>query len=306
MKKVLIVDDSATNVMTLTNILRHDYVLETASSGFEALRKVIENTPDIILLDIIMPEMDGFEVISRLKQMPEAKNIPVIFITGLNDTKNEEKGLALGAIDYISKPFSPKTVKARVNTYIQLFEYQRSFEELVWLDFLTGIHNRRAYDKYIESEWRRAKRCHAPISLAFIDIDFYKEYNDQYGHLLGDDLLKIITSAITAKIGKEENYLARYGGDEFAIIMPSTNLEKGQALAEDVQKSIRDLKIAHSRSEISDYVTISIGGATAFPKKEDDLAKFVNLADKMLYQTKGKGKNNISWSKFYTVSNQEY
>ena len=298
MKKVLIVDDSPTNVMALTNILQSDYAIETASSGFEALHKAIDKVPDMILLDVIMPDMDGFEVISKLKQVPELKKVPVIFITGLDDIQNEEKGLALGAIDYISKPFIPKIVKARVSTYIKLFEYQKSFEDLIWVDSLTGMYNRRAYDKYIESEWRRSKRNNSYISLAMIDIDFYKEYNDHYGHMFGDDLLRILVSAIETEVDKNDNYLARYGGDKFVFIMPSADSVKGQATAEKVLKAVSNLRIPHIRSQITDYVTVSIGGITAKPQKDDDIKNFVDLVNKMLCQAKSSGRNKVSWSVF--------
>ena len=298
MNKILIVDDSILNTKMLNDILRDDYEVDSCSNGHDALISVTKNPPDLILLDIVMKGVDGFEVIAKLKQLPEVKDIPVIFITEISDVGYEEKGFALGAVDYITKPFSPGIVQARISAHIQLYKQRKAIESLVMFDGLTGIYNRRAYDGFMEVEWRRAKRENSYISLALLDIDYFKLYNDNYGHLMGDEVLKLLASTIRSKQCRGTDYFARYGGEEFAFVMPMTDADGAQSVAQKVLDSVNEIKIPHNFSEISNHVTISIGGTTAKPQHDDALSNFVELADKMLYLSKNEGRNKVSWSLF--------
>ncbi|MCL2874607.1 MAG: diguanylate cyclase [Defluviitaleaceae bacterium] len=295
MNKVLIVDDSIMNLKVLESILVDSYTIDTAQSGVDAINKALQNPPSLILLDILMPHMDGFEVIARLKQLPESKDIPVIFISGLDGSEHEEKGFALGAVDYITRPFSPGIVKARVNTHIQLSEHRKAIESLVMYDGLTGAYNRRAYDEFIDVEWRRAKREKTFLSVAMLDIDFFKKYNDNYGHLLGDEVLKTLVTTAKTVLFRSADLFARFGGEEFVFVMPMTEAEGAQAVAARVLEEINMLKIPHVYSEIADHITVSIGGATIKPQQNDNLLDFLMLVDKMLYQSKNNGRNRISW-----------
>ena len=296
MNKILIIDDSILNRKILSDILRDDFEVDNSANGHDAIAKAIQDPPDLILLDIIMQGADGFEVIARLKQLPETKDIPVIFITEISDCGYEEKAFALGAVDYITKPFSPSIVRARVTTHIQLFKQRKAIEGLVMFDGLTGIYNRRAYDEFMEVEWRRAKRENTYISLALLDIDYFKKYNDNYGHLMGDEVLKLLASTIRSTQCRGTDYFARYGGEEFAFVMPMTNADGAESVARKVLNSVNDIKIPHQFSEIADHITISIGGVTAKPQLDTALSNFVELADKMLYLSKNEGRNRISWS----------
>ena len=296
MNKILIVDDSILNTQILRDILRDDYEIDDSINGNDAIAKALQSPPDLILLDIIMQGLDGFDVIAKLKQLPETKDIPVIFITEIRDFNYEEKAFSLGAIDYITKPFSPGIVKARVATHIQIFKQRKAIEGLVMFDGLTGIYNRRAYDEFIEVEWKRAKRENAYISMALLDIDYFKKYNDNYGHLMGDEVLKLLATTIRSTQCRGTDYFARYGGEEFAFVMPMTEAEGAQSVAKKVLATVNDIKIPHQFSEIAGHITISIGGTTAKPKNDDELSTFVDLADKMLYLSKNEGRNRVSWS----------
>jgi PleD family two-component response regulator len=187
---VLIVDDSQTNVMVLGEALNEEHDLLVATSGREALAMAAAHSPALILLDIIMPDMDGYEVCARLTAAPATRDIPVIFVTSMSKDEDEERGLEIGGMDYITRPFSIPIIRARVRIHLELKRYRDFLENLVATDGLTGIPNRRQFDEFMVKEWRRAVRNRLPISLILMDIDFFKAYNDHYGHLAGDDCLK--------------------------------------------------------------------------------------------------------------------
>ncbi len=295
MEEILIVDDSPLNLKVLTDLLSSDYKVFTASSG-EAVFDVLNDCePKLILLDVILPGISGFEVIKHLKQNEKTKEIPVIFITGLNTEQSEETGLSLGAVDYITKPFKAAIVKARVKTHIQLYSYRQTIERLVTIDGLTGVHNRRGLDEFLEVQWKNAKRHKQPISLIVCDIDFFKLYNDNYGHLNGDNVLKQVAQAIKSAPSRPTDYVARYGGEEFFIILPNANELGGMKIAQRIADFIAKSKIKHQYSKVSDMVTVSMGGVTTIPKKEDRLEDFIKKADEMLYVSKNSGRNKITW-----------
>jgi len=295
MNKVLIVDDSVLNTKILESILKDTYTVNIAYNGIDGISKALLDPPSLILLDIIMPKMDGFEAITKLKELPETKNIPVIFITGLEGSEHEEKSFSLGAADYITRPFSPGIVKARVGAHVKLFEYTKAIENLAMYDGLTDTYNRRAYDQFIEAEWKRAIRDNTYISIAMLDIDYFKQYNDNYGHLQGDEVLRTVSMAIKSSLIRSSDYFARYGGEEFVFVMPSTDAAGAQVVIERVITAINNLAIPHLYSEVASHVTVSIGGATIRPNQYDNIFDFVVLADKMLYHSKHSGRNKSSW-----------
>ena len=295
MENVLIIDDSIGNIKMLSSILENEYNITVTKNGIDGINKLKQVQPSLILLDVLMPEMDGFEVLARLKEDKKTKNIPVIFITCLSDDKNEERGLSLGAVDYIVKPFNANVIRARVKNHIQLFLYQRTIENLAMLDGLTGIPNRRNYDQRMEAEWGKAIRRQTPLSLAIFDIDCFKEYNDNYGHLQGDDVLKRVATVLNSILIKENCYLARYGGEEFVALFKNTSQEKAIRITEELRIAVESLAIPHFHSRAAKTVTISAGGKTIIPKWDDDLHRFVNSVDERLYIAKGLGRNQIVW-----------
>jgi len=295
MKKTLIVDDSMLCLRILADILKDAYDVIASKDGHDALKMTKEYSPDIILLDIVMPMMDGFEVLEELKKIPETSSIPVIFITSLNDPENEEKGLVLGAADYIYKPFSPKVVKARVKNHIDLFLMRKTVEELTLIDPLSKIFNRRGFDLRSEIEWARAQREQTLLSIAFIDIDNFKAYNDHYGHLEGDEVIKSVAKKIDCSFSRKTDFTARYGGEEFVVLLPNTPPDDGENLLQRVRSNIEDLAIQHEHSSIASVITVSIGGASIIPQAGDNFKDFMDIADKMLYKAKNSGKNKVLW-----------
>lgn len=292
---ILIVDDTPTNIQVLAVALRADYRVKVATSGKAAL--AIANhpnsRPDLILLDVMMPEMDGYEVCRRLKQEPATKSIPVIFVTAKSDVTDEEHGLRLGAMDYIVKPFHLAIVRARVQNHINLKIKSDMLESLALVDGLTGIPNRRRFDEALEHEWRRAQRNGTPLSLIMADIDHFKAYNDNYGHGAGDQCLKAAAKALANALERPSDILARYGGEEFAAVLPDTNANGAHLLAERLRANVAALTLPHGFSSVEDHVTISVGYASLEPIPDQSPLELLQLADKRLYQAKEEGRNRV-------------
>ena len=220
--RILIVDDQRQNIKVLKDFLRDDYKIMAAKTGEQALEAARSATPpDLILLDIIMPGMDGYHVCRQLKEDPKTMHIPVIFVTGLGSTSEEAKGFEMGAVDYITKPFRPVIVRARIKTHIQLKRKSDLLDRLASIDGLTEIPNRRCFDATLEREMRRAFRNRAWVSLILMDIDLFKKYNDHYGHAAGDTCLRRVAKAAERVLLRASDQVARYGGEEFGIILPA-------------------------------------------------------------------------------------
>lgn len=294
MEKVLIVDDSILQGMTLKNILDENYDVYMCQSGEEAIKEAAVLMPNLILLDIIMQGISGFETLSLLKEQAATKNIPVILITSLSDAGNEELGLELGAVDYIIKPFNASIVRARAHTHIQLYSYRKAFETLAMIDGLTGIPNRRYYDDQSESEWLRAMRDERPLSIGLMDVDFFKQYNDIYGHPKGDEALKRLADCLS-NLRRASDFAARYGGEEFVFLMPNTSGANARRIAYKICQDIEALGIPHKASPTG-VLTVSIGGITVVPARGQCYAKSFKMVDDMLYRSKKTGRNKVSWS----------
>ena len=287
---ILIVDDTAANIRVLAGILSKEYEILIATSGKDALHLLETEKVDLILLDIMMPIMDGYEVCKTLKENSKTSKIPVIFVTALDSTDAEIKGLHLGAVDFITKPFNNIVVQARVRTHIKLYEQSILLEELAKKDGLTGIANRREYDERIAMEWSRAKRNTTELSLIMIDIDFFKKYNDRYGHGMGDICLRQVASAIEHMPRRPTDLFARYGGEEFVVLLPETSQENACLIAQNIKETIELLQIIHEESSVSNHVTISIGVASKKAIK-GNFKTLEKASDDALYQAKEKGRN---------------
>ena len=296
MDNILLIDDSKFNIRVLTCILEDNYSVYSSNNGKEGIELAKTVFPSLILVDIIMPDMDGFEVLTKLKQYECTKDIPVIFITSISNIESEEKGFSLGAVDYITKPFSPSIVKARVKTHIDLFRYRKKIENMAMLDGLTSVLNRRGYNIKIQSEWETAIKYQNPLSILILDIDCFKQYNDNYGHLKGDDVIKLVASTAENVLKDTSGIIARYGGEEFIIILPNTNHENGFKIAENIRISIENLEIEHLYSKSNKpFLTVSVGGMDIIPSKESKLEDFINIVDCALYQAKDLGRNRSFW-----------
>ena len=292
--RILIVDDTPINIKVLGEALRSDYKISVATSGEQALKIASSDAPpDLILLDIVMSGMDGYEVCTKLKNNQKTEKIPVIFITAKSHEKEETKGFELGAIDYITKPISVPIVRARVHTHLELKRTRDVLENLSHLDGLTGIANRRRLDEFLVKEWNRAIRKAKPICFILLDIDYFKAFNDNYGHIEGDECLRGVVNALASCIRRPGDILARYGGEEFAVVLPDTDLEGAVQVAEAMRQEVSDQAILHEYSEIANVVTISIGVACVIPNANDRPAKLIQFADQLLYQAKKAGRNQV-------------
>ncbi len=291
-RSLLIVDDRASNILALANILKPDYNVYVSKTGPDAIRVAAEKRPDVILLDVLMPVMDGYEVLAALKRTEKTRRIPVIFITSLNNAVDEEKGLELGAADYIGKPFSPAIVKLRVRNQILIVSQMRKIEELSMTDQLTGIPNRRSFDHRLELEWSRAIRDKLPLTLFMVDIDHFKDYNDAYGHQQGDAALRAVAQSFSRSVRRSTDFYARWGGEEFSILCPKVGYDDALNMAEIVRKEIEATAIPGLDGN-STHVTISIGLNTCVPKADSAIPGFVALADASLYAAKRAGRNRV-------------
>jgi len=289
---VLIVDDENANIMALTHILNSEYTIYAAKNGHKAIEAAEKYLPDVILLDIIMPEMDGHAVISALKDAEKTRDIPVVFITGLSNAGDEEKGLVLGAADYISKPFSPAIVKLRVRNQIKMLNQLRMIELLSMMDQLTSIQNRRGFDNRMEMEWIRAIMENAFISFLIMDVDKFKVYNDTYGHPQGDRVLQTVAKTVTQSLDRPGDYAARWGGEEFVVLLPNTDSNVAMTIAEKIRLNVSNAVIpCEDGSETR--VTVSIGVNTQAPQQNNSRDDFIAEADKALYKAKESGRNRV-------------
>ena len=291
--KILIVEDSKLNQEILRRILHSDYILEFAHEGNEALEKVRSELFDLILLDLILPGMNGFEVLTELKKCDSTRSIPVIIITGRTNPEEEVKGLQLGATDYITKPFHEVVVKARVETQIRILKQMRIIENFGFIDTLTNIPNRRQFDQLMVREWNRAKREKTPFSIMMIDVDHFKMYNDAHGHQQGDVALQTVASTITSSLKRSTDIAARWGGEEFAVLLQNTILDGAVLVAEDIRKNIESTVIPGSDEDVDYNVTISIGVATMLPENNTNIPNLILQADKALYKAKDTGRNRV-------------
>ena len=294
MPLVLIVDDQISNIKLLSAILGDDYRIRVATNGLDAL-KLAEAAPqpDLILLDIMMPDMDGYETCRRLKSNSVTQNIPVIFVTALSSEADEERGLNLGAIDYITKPLSAPVVRARVRNHAVLKRKADLLESLAHIDSLTGIANRRRLDHALALEWRRCLRADESLALLMIDIDAFKAYNDHYGHGRGDLCLTKVAGTLAAGLQRPADLVARYGGEEFAVLLPDTDLVAAALIGERLRQQIEAKRIRHAQGQRHEFVTISVGCAALPPTDALKTQDLIGIADRNLYTAKNTGRNRV-------------
>lgn len=296
-QKILVVDDNKQNLELLMDLFCNEYKIVAALNGERAL-KLARATPhpDLILLDIVMPDMDGYEVCKRLKEDEATKDIAVIFVTAVSEIMDETRGFEAGAVDYITKPFHPPMVKARVQMHLNLKRKQKLLEEYAYLDALTEIPNRRHFNNVLHKECNRSLRSHQGLSLIIMDIDDFKGYNDGYGHAKGDEVLRRVAQALSKGLRRAGDFLARYGGEEFAAVLPYTDEKLALETAEFLRTEVESLRIEHKDGGRS--LTISLGVATVPPNKEVSSSELLEAADKALYRAKGSGRNRVETVSF--------
>ncbi|MEH2277743.1 MAG: PleD family two-component system response regulator [Nostoc sp.] len=298
---VLIVDDEPFIRLILRHFLeREGYQIAEAQNGIEAINVFKQFHPDIVLLDAIMPDMDGFECCAQLQPLDCSKHTPVLMITGLEDQESVDRAFAVGAMDYVTKPIHWAVLRQRVKRLIQQSQLQQKLEAvnlelqlLVTIDGLTQVANRRRFEEYFNQEWQRLKWDQQPLSLILCDVDFFKLYNDTYGHRVGDRCLQKIAKAIKDIIKCPADLVARYGGEEFAVILPNTDTKGATHVADKICHAVRTLAIPHQNSQVSPHVTISVGFTTEIPQPDSDLEKMISAADWALYQAKAAGRDRF-------------
>lgn len=293
--RLLVVDDQPSNIQTLYEIFQVDHEVFMATGGEQALAFCRDNPPpDLILLDIVMPGMDGIEVCRRLKTNPKLSDIPVIFVTARSEPADETAALTAGGVDFIAKPVNAAVVRARVKTHLTLKAQADLLHSLVFLDGLTGVANRRRFDDTLEIEWQRCRRSGKPVTLLMMDIDHFKRYNDHYGHQAGDACLQKIAAAIKSNLKRSPDMVARYGGEEFVCLMPECDLRAGQAKAEGLLAALAALNIPHADSPTANHVALSIGIAVMYPTGENTPEALIAAADAALYEAKRNGRNRAA------------
>ena len=289
---LLIVDDEVLNIMVLTSILNAEYSIYAAKTGQDAIELAAEHAPDVILLDILMPGMDGYEVISALKNSDKTREIPVIFVTGLDYVEDEEKGLLMGASDYIRKPFSASIVKLRVRNQIEMRNYIQTIERLSMIDQLANIPNRRGFDERLQMEWGRAIRTKTPLSIFMLDLDNFKNYNDTYGHMQGDMALQTIAKIFAQQLKRSVDFVARWGGEEFIALLADADWDGALDIAERIRTDVENAVIPLANGQTT-KLTVSIGLNSQIPAPSGSILDFIHHADKALYTAKKAGKNRV-------------
>jgi diguanylate cyclase (GGDEF)-like protein len=296
---VLVADDDPFMRLQLRRAMEEEgYQVVEVTNGEQCLADYQRLHPDIVLLDAVMPVMDGFTCCANLQMLVESNRTPILMITGLEDAESVAQAFAAGATDYITKPIHWAVLRQRVRRllyqnqlYRELESTNQLLQKLVSIDGLTHLANRRRFDEYFAQEWQRMTREQAPISLILCDIDFFKLYNDTYGHQAGDECLRQVAQALESSVKRPADLAARYGGEEFVIVLPNTHALGGASVAADIQERVQLLKIPHASSTISPIVTLSLGIATVTPWHKVSPEILLNTADKALYQAKAAGRN---------------
>ncbi len=319
---ILLVDHNPYDLKHLTVTLdRKGYQTKKALDGNNAINIAQETQPDLILLDLMTPPINGYQVCSSLKDSDRTNKIPIIFFSDSHDKTDKVKAIEIGGVDYITKPFYLEEAVARIERQLEIQRLQQLLQQqntllqneierrtkveialrqanqelhcLATIDDLTGVANRRQFDKYLQQEWRRLARQKAPLSLILLDIDYFKQYNDSKGHQAGDNCLEQVAKAIAKTVQRPADLVARYGGEEFAVILPHTDLEGAIYIANKIKRAVRHLNLDHSSSDVSDIVTISQGVSSTIPLTETRPESLICDADLALYTAKSQGRDQL-------------
>ena len=290
---IMIAEDNAMMRNLFRRTFAHDYRIVEAVNGTQALTLAEAERPDLIVLDILMPDLNGHEVLKRLKADSRFNDVPVVFLTGMTETDDELKGLELGAVDYWTKPIQPHIARARARNYLELKRSRDALAELAFQDGLTGIANRRAFDETLDREWRRARRSDEPVCVILADVDHFKAYNDSRGHGAGDECLSRVAAIFQDHMQRAGDFTARYGGEEFVCLLAKTDITSGAIVAEKIRSAIELAALPHGASDVSEVVTMSFGVAACMPEVLPTAQDLTETADNALYRAKRAGRNRV-------------
>lgn len=291
---IMVVDDEIANIELIAAVLEEDYEIIFARSGEQAIDIARKAMPDLILLDVVMPGLDGYETCRRIKQDPDLADVPVIFTTGLDAVEDEVRGLAAGAIDYVTKPVQPVALRRRVSNHIDLKQMRDRLANLALIDPLTGLGNRRMLENLLQNEVARLMPLNGWLSVILVDIDFFKQYNDMYGHPAGDQCLVQVASRLNAAMRRDGDRCMRYGGEEFACVLPGADPAGALQVAEKILQEFQALAIPHAGSRVADVVTISGGVVSRRCGPGLPVSFWIEHADKLLYESKRLGRNRVT------------
>lgn len=306
---ILVVDDEKTSRLVMHRAMeREGYRVTLASNGKEGLQACLRLSPDMILLDAMMPVMDGFTCCSALQALLGKDGPPVLMITALEDEASVDRAFEVGATDYVTKPIHWPVLRQRVRRILaerwawaelcqtkeKLEAANQKLQHLACMDGLTALHNRRHFDESLQREWKRMMREKAPLSLILCDIDFFKAYNDTYGHQAGDECLKQVANILRESARRESDFVARYGGEEFALILPNTEVLGAVGVAETIRSQIKASGISHLGSEVSQFLTLSLGVASLIPNRHCSSDILLHESDLALYEAKSRGRDRVS------------
>ncbi len=303
---ILIVDDIPVNIQLIQGYLTAvGYQTVVAQNGEEAIFRVREALPDLILLDVMMPKINGLETCRILKRNQQTQHIPIIMVTALNELDDKIRGIEAGADDFISKPFNRLELLARVKSLLRLKHYYDQLQEKIRLleqakeqlrtlavtDGLTGVYNYRYFREYLAQEFRRAERHRLVVSLVMLDIDFFKKYNDTHGHQAGDEVLKVVARLMKNNT-RAIDVVARYGGEEFILVLPETKKASAAIVAEKIRKLVASHIFPHKRGQANGHLTVSVG-VSSYPEDARTSDTLIQCADQRLYRAKEAGRNRV-------------
>ena len=289
-KTILAVDDTIAN-LDILGVLLEKYDVIDATNGEDALEILDDEKVDLILLDIMMPDMDGYEVCQKLKNNPMTKDIPIIFITAKTDEDSIEKAYDIGGIDYVTKPFKPKELLARVKRELQLQELQTELKLLASTDSMTKLYNRRYFTKISEHTLDLAKREKHNLSIIMLDIDKFKNINDTYGHKIGDDVIITLSNKLI-EYQRKSDIICRYGGEEFVILLPNTSIDGAKIVAQNIKKDVEAIVLNLEENKEVKF-TVSLGVSSIDIKNETNIEASLKRADDALYEAKEGGRNKV-------------
>tara|TARA_R110000744_G_scaffold42229_2_gene95531 strand:+ start:8519 stop:9421 length:903 start_codon:yes stop_codon:yes gene_type:complete len=289
--RILIVDDEPINIHVLSNALNDTYNLFAVTSGREAIAFCMTHAPDLVLMDMDMPDINGVEACKTLKEKSETHDIPIVFVTGHGDSDAEDKCWEAGGVDFLTKPVNANTLNHRIKSHLALKELTDELRRMAYQDGLTQVSNRRYFDEYLLRQQKLSQRIGSFFALLMFDIDFFKSYNDHYGHLAGDDCLRLVAKVLKQSVERPGDFVARFGGEEFAVVLPETDIAGAILVATKLLANVRELGIKHKGSPFG-VVTGSIGIAASDGSKKT-LQELIDTADRRLYVAKTSGRDQF-------------